>query len=39
MQGQPCGQVLHSEKQLLGLLGYSSLGTAGMKLGVWGHKW
>lgn len=31
--------VLRREKQLLGLLGYSSLRTAGRKPGVWGYKW
>lgn len=36
MQGQPCGQVLRREKQLLGLLGYSSLRTAGRKPGCGG---
>lgn len=38
-QGQPHGQVLSSEKQLLRLWGYSYLGATGMKLGVLGYKW
>lgn len=38
-QGQPRGQVLGRKKQLLGLRGYSYLGTAGVKLGVLGYKW